>query len=528
MKLFQTECPLPPAGANFVSGPDTRSTLDILWACLSTLLLCTWTVQHPNVPVQATPRTRRQKLNRKIYMLTRKVGWMLVTLLAPEYIAARALGEFISAKVASRKMRQWAEKDGVEWTLAHAFFADMGGFAIRFLERPESEHIPASSHASISELPKDETADGSEGTIKDAVVLDVPVLSAPGGGITSKESKCPHCDTHLRRQLRGQLRHPLYGLDARSSAVSSYSKRLGHIDWRVNSKNRELIQEAASMVRREDIANRADFFLNLTLLQGDVWFPSAAQFLLARKMGIIDSLPILSADELKDQSKGDSLVKSLTLLQVTWLAIQLLVRAVERLPASQLEIGTLGFSICAFITYVFLFNKPQDVGTPRYHVATRAPSAHELIELAATGPEMTYDFPCGPWFITDTIPSSSVACSQKLVTISATIGAILFGSVHCIAWNFEFPTEAEMYLWRAAALASIVTPIIIVTMIARNLTIGVGCSLRHDCINISYLILFSLYTIARLCLIVEMFRSLFYLPPRAFLSTWTSDVPHIG
>jgi hypothetical protein len=36
------------------------------------------------------------------------------------------------------------------------------------------------------------------------------------------------------------------------------------------------------------------------------------------------------------------------------------------------------------------------------------------------------------------------------------------------------------------------------------------------------------YILARLFLIVELFRCLFFLPPSAFVSTWVSSVPHVS
>jgi len=37
-----------------------------------------------------------------------------------------------------------------------------------------------------------------------------------------------------------------------------------------------------------------------------------------------------------------------------------------------------------------------------------------------------------------------------------------------------------------------------------------------------------LYIAARLFILVELFRTLFYLPPDAFTSTWTSSIPHFS
>jgi len=38
----------------------------------------------------------------------------------------------------------------------------------------------------------------------------------------------------------------------------------------------------------------------------------------------------------------------------------------------------------------------------------------------------------------------------------------------------------------------------------------------------------TIFAFARLFIIVEALRSLAYLPPGAFLATWTSNLPHVG
>src|SRR6266536_3517924 len=128
MKSFAANCTLPTSAANFVSTPNTRGTLDILWSSLNTLLLCTWTIQHLNILVQSRPRTRVQKLRRKFWIYRSKVKWMVTTLLAPEYLIGKTFVDFLSAWHLREEMRVWAERDGVDWTISHVFFANMGGF----------------------------------------------------------------------------------------------------------------------------------------------------------------------------------------------------------------------------------------------------------------------------------------------------------------------------------------------------------------------------------------------------------------
>jgi hypothetical protein len=50
--LFDTTCTIPKVQTNFVSSPNTRGTLDILWSCVFTIIACTWTIQHLNIPEQ--------------------------------------------------------------------------------------------------------------------------------------------------------------------------------------------------------------------------------------------------------------------------------------------------------------------------------------------------------------------------------------------------------------------------------------------------------------------------------------------
>lgn len=48
------------------------------------------------------------------------------------------------------------------------------------------------------------------------------------------------------------------------------------------------------------------------------------------------------------------------------------------------------------------------------------------------------------------------------------------------------------------------------------------------CLGNSVFISYLLYILARLFLIVEVFRSLLYLPPGAFIETWSGSFPHFG
>ncbi|KAH0579941.1 hypothetical protein H2248_002761 [Termitomyces sp. 'cryptogamus'] len=95
----------------------------------------------------------------------------------------------------------------------------------------------------------------------------------------------------------------------------------------------------------------------------------------------------ITEDELKDRSKGDWFSKSILMLQVTWFILQILVRVVQHLAMTELEIATCGFAILNFMTYYFWWNKPFDVDCPiiipAYHESDASSATPELRSSSA-------------------------------------------------------------------------------------------------------------------------------------------------
>ena len=105
--------------------PDGRGTWSILWSCLVTIFICTWSVLHLDVP----------KRHGWWYLRFRKVKWMLVAALAPEYILMLAADDFFQARTL---LGHLVTHGGDEWTLIHAEFAVAGGIRVK---SPESDEI---------------------------------------------------------------------------------------------------------------------------------------------------------------------------------------------------------------------------------------------------------------------------------------------------------------------------------------------------------------------------------------------------
>lgn len=97
---------------------------------------------------------------------------------------------------------------------------------------------------------------------------------------------------------------------------------------------------------------------------------------------------------------------------------------------------------------------------------------------------------------------------------AAVIAGVVFGAVHFIAWSFPFPTEIEVIMWRAS------TGLISFGPILYDIAHIVMVKFDHGGMRQTF-VLYSIaliYLCARLFLVVEMFRTLFFLPPSAFAS----------
>jgi hypothetical protein len=97
---------------------NARGTIDIIWSCASTMILCSWTALCLNVPPS------HWKTRRRVWQ---KVMMACLCVLGPEFIFQLALGQWESAR---RSVKTFKQSGYQRWTLKHAFFADMGGFIL--------------------------------------------------------------------------------------------------------------------------------------------------------------------------------------------------------------------------------------------------------------------------------------------------------------------------------------------------------------------------------------------------------------
>ena len=108
----------------WTSSPDGRGTMSIIWSCMVTTFLCCWSVLVINLP---EPGSKRWSTT------VRKLFLVLLSAAAPEAILQVALGQWLSARSATKLFH---ESGYSEWSLRHSFFLDMGGLHLRCPDHP--------------------------------------------------------------------------------------------------------------------------------------------------------------------------------------------------------------------------------------------------------------------------------------------------------------------------------------------------------------------------------------------------------
>lgn len=101
------------------SQPDGRGTLDIVRGCSVTLFLYSWSILCINVPASNDSHF-------KIYV--RKFFLSILCFIGPEFIIQIAMAQWESAR---RSVGDFHAAGFTQWSMRHAFFADMGGFVLQ-------------------------------------------------------------------------------------------------------------------------------------------------------------------------------------------------------------------------------------------------------------------------------------------------------------------------------------------------------------------------------------------------------------
>jgi hypothetical protein len=179
------------------------------------------------------------------------------------------------------------------------------------------------------------------------------------------------------------------------------------------------------------------------------------------RMGSVD-MPVISEAEIQDRSKGDGLSKGIALVQLVWFVIQLIARYVQNLPITLIEIDTLAIAALTCVAYGLWWKKPKDVGCPYivHWKAQNRPSTltydkeifHDLV--GGYLDRLIYPF-TSLMGIGASVSSHAVRFRRvpslggynndlyaTNVRLIGCFSGMVFGTIHCLGWNylFQIPT----------------------------------------------------------------------------------------
>ncbi|KAF7977362.1 hypothetical protein HWV62_3953 [Athelia sp. TMB] len=462
-----------------------RTIPGIVWSCLATIFACTWVAVHPNVPA---PKSK------VYYVVLQRIAVTVCGLLVPEYIVAWSIRQWLVAnqivkEVADRKMKaaKMAEKERLrmdsavgmpvspvspvvqvlsqspqllqstrlsryrsllaafkiifitdpskEWTVTHGFFVVMGGFYYSD-ELPQSKQPPSQSE-------KLQVQSEEHGVHREE--SDVQVVS---------------------RQF----------LPVQESTVSGS----GYISSNVEGQN---LSRTPPLTKCSNLhpASREDI---MKLIQ-------------------LDDFKLPTKEEINDKSKGDPLSKTFAILQTLWFVIQCSARRVQSLPITKLELVTLAYAAITVAMYRFWWAKPLNVSqaihvpnpisqtpvpnapgkTPAVLVSMPDKPAPASIHSTGTSIRAGWigsvrEFMYAVVGIQDNyvdlrsreqVPTFFAGKpDEHLILVAdfiALVIALVFGSVHCIAWSYVYPSYTEQLLWRISAATIVVVPVIFLMLV---------------------------------------------------------------
>ncbi|PVF91504.1 hypothetical protein CPB86DRAFT_878488 [Serendipita vermifera] len=268
--------------------------------------------------------------------------------------------------------------------------------------------------------------------------------------------------------------------------------------------------------------------------------------------------------EIQDKSKTDWLAKALVILQTGWFVVQCIARGVAHLPLSELEIVTLAYTTMNVGIYAAWWDKPRNVDRPiRVYIPRDIAE-----EMKSQGVQRREQKDIWQYIFTNIIksimPGSTVKDDENLagytgvptfymgsptdssdttgpVVVSSAVGTV-FGAIHCIAWPYPFPSQAERILWRLSSMAIIGVPALVFIgikvfgLILDELPETRWWSLVKKAIQ-EFIYFFLgifvflgplLYVVSRVITFVLAFKTLGSLPSNAFYTIpWTKWIPHI-
>jgi hypothetical protein len=252
----------------------------------------------------------------------------------------------------------------------------------------------------------------------------------------------------------------------------------------------------------------------------------------------------IDAEDIMDKSKGDALSKGLAMVQGLWFTTQCVARVHQHLAVTELEVATLAFAVVNIFIWLLWWNKPLDVQRQIVVGPTKPPNALPIRPVHVPWWHRFFSAIEGIDNDNDYAPLSSTSVTSfwslswdelghiqgRLVpfAIEALVGTV-FGAIHCAAWNTDFPTAVERWMWRSCSSLIVAIPtVIVLLMVLIPFTDITESRLGDPMLRLGIFVSITIYIIARLVLIILPLIALRSLPSGAFVDVnWSIYIPHL-
>ena len=427
-------------------GPSGRGTSSLVSSCASTIFASTWTVLHLNLP---SPD------DGSLTCLLRKVKWMVINILFPEFVFSKAVCELRLALRdhlnMAREMDRVAEQD--PWEAVE--LVDVNATDRAYVLRTWSWRVDVSKWQRALHRAFGLADDGD----REAAVAESEDQTLLRGAYSREPTELFN---KMKEEFDSKEQTRIDEERARDEGREKAQGRRTH-ELRTWTLTHTLYANMGGLFQPyyfENSTNHRPYPLTAASIAAGNWEGTHPL------KGLI-----LSEEDIKDKSKADSLVKLIAVGQSLLVVVNVAARRALDMPVTQLEIGTVAFCVVSVFTYLANWWKPKEVEVPTYlRVRTRhiygqfsrqdmqpylnrmiSPIESENRDFAAQLTRIRND---DVWMDGD-VP---------LITTMMAISSFVFGGIHCLAWNFEFPTRLEQLLWRISAVATAGLPALLLAI----------------------------------------------------------------
>ncbi|KAF8645313.1 hypothetical protein AX16_007910 [Volvariella volvacea WC 439] len=447
----------------------TRTIFDILNSCIGVILLCTYISMHHNIPDQNDSRARVAWL---------KLRTTLYALIAPEVVIMWAIRQRIMAgRIAEENKHRG-------WTRTHGFFVQMGGLMQREVQGVETYKVAGADiivdwgRLKIPHIPEKEIKDHGKGDLLAKAVVVVQTTWFVAQCIARHVEGLVLTEIELVTLAFATLNVITYGLWWDKPLNVEYPIYFDEKGVRTDGPHARDDQQKVNLDGEE--AQVGDLRGYVVLSEKRVWYQ--------RIWG-----------RMKDSVAG-----LCDVCQKNWQGMK---RSWRKSVHKRGVIATVARAVVVapFMTaFRPLWNMMDEEGE-----TNRSTSVH-------------------PFYA-----ASMDVKDRFIASLYGSAIGVIFGGIHLIAWDFQFPTTTEFWLWRVSSLVLTITPL--------NLVLGYTLLIAHEksdaklLESIGYILIVPalflgppLYFAARIILLFIALFTLRDLPDIAYQNVrWTEFFPHI-